>query len=628
MTGKGKVNKKTKASKKPKRMKNQVIFKGGKKYVIYNNKKYLIQTDLSHKDMLIHLLDIIKEIKKANRKRRTTAKKTADTTLSSKPFQNTTQSIAYEAHAEVKKAGKELELKAKAIEDKIEKEQKLLELKAKDIEDKVTNEKNLLQLEYIRLGKEILEKERKVVEHVNNQYQLLLQGSITAPQYRKQVNQSTIRLENFNDQISEWEDQKFINTGEAKNLRETIEKGLDLMAKRDKELVESAARERKLQDDLERERLAKEQERKEKEEQLKINKKIEKQHDNSRQVEMMRIEFNKLPKDSVEKLMKENGLSVRKDNANGVGNSAKKKTEMVDEIVADPKLRAKYKYMFPTTAPVPTTKKAKATKSDDADEPAKVPESASSSPSKSAETTSTTDTTRVFSATPIKSATTKKTKSKTPKKNSKTSGTPSKNNEINVDDLDKEDEFEDLDEAVEPDPNEDGNGGYMKGGLNTLQIMNLMNKKYSKKGFSGVLSLDQVKSVKINPNKINAFVVNTEPSTVKNGHWVGLIIKPEVVEYYDSFGQEPSTKMMTNIKKLLKANNIGGLMQMKINRVQYQSVDTANCGYFVISFLGERMNGKTFRQATGFDDVDNSVKGEKNIEKLKKKIKQFGYLKL
>ena len=56
-------------------------------------------------------------------------------------------------------------------------------------------------------------------------------------------------------------------------------------------------------------------------------------------------------------------------------------------------------------------------------------------------------------------------------------------------------------------------------------------------------------------------------------------------------------------------------MKLKVNRVKHQAEgdDVATCGYHSMRFLIERLNGKSFPQATGYDDriVDKSGKYER-----------------
>ena len=46
-----------------------------------------------------------------------------------------------------------------------------------------------------------------------------------------------------------------------------------------------------------------------------------------------------------------------------------------------------------------------------------------------------------------------------------------------------------------------------------------------------------------------------------------------------------------------------------------------------MKFIVDRSNGKSFKDATGFVVIENALKGEREIKRFQKKIKQFGYIK-
>ena len=66
------------------------------------------------------------------------------------------------------------------------------------------------------------------------------------------------------------------------------------------------------------------------------------------------------------------------------------------------------------------------------------------------------------------------------------------------------------------------------------------------------------------------------------------------------------------------------LLQFKINRIKFQKSTSDNCGYFAMKFIKDRLDGKNFKEATGFEILNKAIKGEKDIEKFKSKIKEFG----
>jgi len=193
------------------------------------------------------------------------------------------------------------------------------------------------------------------------------------------------------------------------------------------------------------------------------------------------------------------------------------------------------------------------------------------------------------------------------------------------------------DRTIRPDPLGDIKAPSQKGkgestksnGLSNLQIDEYM-KDYHKKGFKGTFAIDQISEIPINKSdKSFSFVMNTEPIRVSVGHWVSVLITPDTIEYYDSFGEDPPKNFMKNLKPLLKRyGDSESIYQLKINRTKFQKINTDNCGYFAIDFLLKRYKGESFKDATGFDIIEKSMKGEKDIKKLKNKIKDFSHIKL
>ena len=123
--------------------------------------------------------------------------------------------------------------------------------------------------------------------------------------------------------------------------------------------------------------------------------------------------------------------------------------------------------------------------------------------------------------------------------------------------------------------------------------------------------------------------MNTDPSNKEGKHWIAVLIDLDddlSVEYFDSFGREPTRKFMKEIKKLIDKLRPHSYLKFKTNRVQLQDKNTQNCGFFAMKFLLDRLaNGLTFKEATGYKNeiIDNSIQGENNIQSLKNK---FGYI--
>jgi hypothetical protein len=165
-------------------------------------------------------------------------------------------------------------------------------------------------------------------------------------------------------------------------------------------------------------------------------------------------------------------------------------------------------------------------------------------------------------------------------------------------------------------------------GLSNIEISEMM-KKYIKKGFKGILPYDLLSRIKIDSSHDSSYILNLDKSNLPGSHWVALFIEPsrKTIEYFDPFGADPPTDVMKEIEKLVKRSFPKGLYQFKINRVKKQNAKTANCGFFSMQFIVDRINGKSFKNATGFEIIEDSMKGEMNIEKFKKAIDDFGYIK-
>lgn len=162
-----------------------------------------------------------------------------------------------------------------------------------------------------------------------------------------------------------------------------------------------------------------------------------------------------------------------------------------------------------------------------------------------------------------------------------------------------------------------------EGGLYNYEIEKMM-KKYPK--FKGVFAINQLHSIPVNKKDSEfSFIMNTQPSP-KSGHWIGVLVKEDRIEYYDSFADQPKITFLKNIKRILKKWKPNNLYQFKVNSVKSQKVDSTNCGYFAMKFLVDRYDGKSFKESTRFKAIEDSMKGEKEIEKFKKTIKAFGYV--
>jgi hypothetical protein len=163
-------------------------------------------------------------------------------------------------------------------------------------------------------------------------------------------------------------------------------------------------------------------------------------------------------------------------------------------------------------------------------------------------------------------------------------------------------------------------------GLFNNEIDNMMK---TVKYFKGTYAIDQLNSIKINKNDpYFSFIMNTEPIKIASGHWIAWFITRTSIEYYDSFGEDPTSESLTNVFKLARQYIPKNKFQVKINRIKYQRNNTNNCGWFAMKFIKDRSTGKTFKEATGFKLIEKSLKGEKAINKFKSRVEDFGFVKV
>eukprot|EP00732_Lithocolla_globosa_P003507 Lithocolla_globosa_v1_NODE_2843_length_1850_cov_299.708635.p1 type:complete len:502 gc:universal NODE_2843_length_1850_cov_299.708635:1563-58(-) len=170
---------------------------------------------------------------------------------------------------------------------------------------------------------------------------------------------------------------------------------------------------------------------------------------------------------------------------------------------------------------------------------------------------------------------------------------------------------------------QDGKGKTGKG-LWNYEIDNFM-RNHAKNGFKGTFAIDQLDKIQLNKSDTSfSFIMNTEPLKVSHGHWQAWFITPNTIEHYDSFGEEPNPHALEVIMKKLRKWRPNAKYQLKINNVKHQKVTSDNCGFFAMRFLRDRFSGKTFKEATGFNIIEKSIKNEKQIKQFKDMVEDFG----
>ena len=183
-------------------------------------------------------------------------------------------------------------------------------------------------------------------------------------------------------------------------------------------------------------------------------------------------------------------------------------------------------------------------------------------------------------------------------------------------------ENEDLEETFQ------GLGEVSQGdGLTNTEIDSIMGKYPN---YMGCIPHDKVGSLisKMRGVSPTCFVINTDPSSKEGEHWQCVYMDKKEINFYDSFGDPIDNGLMNDIIKLDKEFPGDGYRKFKFNTYnQVQDNRSDNCGHFCCKFLIDRLRGKSFKVASGFNSLkrDVSEKGEKDIEIFKKQ-QGFGYM--
>lgn len=187
-------------------------------------------------------------------------------------------------------------------------------------------------------------------------------------------------------------------------------------------------------------------------------------------------------------------------------------------------------------------------------------------------------------------------------------------------------------EVKEPE-GQDGTGKlskskFNKNGISNTDVDKIMSK-YKSKGFMGAIPRDGIKKYilsNVKPYSRLSFIINTDPEYKPGDHWLSVYIDARkrhknTIEYYDSFGSKPIKSILRDIKLILAKLENKNKYQFKVNLIPDQDVNTTNCGFFSAFFLKNRYDGKSFKDATGYNS-----RGEEMIEKYKKTLPEFGHL--
>ena len=206
-------------------------------------------------------------------------------------------------------------------------------------------------------------------------------------------------------------------------------------------------------------------------------------------------------------------------------------------------------------------------------------------------------------------------------KNNETTPEP-KQEPINIEDEEPQDlkgkqEVKENDDEAKYVNDEIFGAGVGERGLSNHEIDNMM-VKFS--NYVGCWGNDEIKKIQIKPQM--AFIINTKPIKITDGHWCGVYIdskNSKSIEYFDPFGADPSSRFNKDIIKIVEKLNSDQYLKFKVNRIQVQNINSDNCGWHAMGFILDRMNGKKFIEATKYD----AVNGENKAELLKQK---FNYI--
>ena len=153
--------------------------------------------------------------------------------------------------------------------------------------------------------------------------------------------------------------------------------------------------------------------------------------------------------------------------------------------------------------------------------------------------------------------------------------------------------------------------------------------------YLGTIAHDQIPSIiipKIKPRSNGAFIINTDPASKGGSHWqaIAMFASPnstEEINFFDSFGDPMDDKLRRDLKEIAEKLDARCFLKLKENSVQLQDDRTSTCGFHCIRFILDRHRGKTFAQATNYDDKvkNDSIRGEGEINRFKSQI-GFGFI--
>lgn len=177
-------------------------------------------------------------------------------------------------------------------------------------------------------------------------------------------------------------------------------------------------------------------------------------------------------------------------------------------------------------------------------------------------------------------------------------------------------------------------------GLYNDEIEEIMQKRI--KNYVPTVAQDKVHTLLqyVNPNdKYFAAVVNTEPSHSSGRHWRCIFIDNRddfpSAEYFDPLAEtsKPEPSLLEVMRLIAKKMNPEKYFKFKFNKLQRQSNNTSNCGFHVMQFVEDRVNGDDFSTASGWKSymkrkqqgnggIPDTIDGEKNVKPYQEMIEK------
>lgn len=146
-----------------------------------------------------------------------------------------------------------------------------------------------------------------------------------------------------------------------------------------------------------------------------------------------------------------------------------------------------------------------------------------------------------------------------------------------IDSLNRNEDADTIERAVLAAADKKGKGMGEEKGLYGKQIDHIMREElgHRAKLWAGVYASDQLLALalKLKPTGKISFIRNLDKSDGPGTHWVTVYIntlRDRALEYYDSFGREPTREFMAGIHDVIGAMELETYLKFKVNRIIQQ----------------------------------------------------------